>query len=120
MQLFISVSLIAYFISSSSAGQVFVPGECPEVPFVKSFNCHDFLGIWIEIWDTGFGTPCVKNTVMKGQDAFYHAFVEPMNAFVKLNSINPVDFSEGFNVSVPANSYIDGGVLKIFATDYGK
>lgn len=100
--------------------KVAIEGKCPDVPFVKDFDSTKFSGKWFSVKETGKSTPCVTYQLAETTPFHYEAFVYPLNFTIEFEKKNVEDFADGLSVSLKINPYVDGGVLKVFATDYGE
>lgn len=97
-----------------------VEGKCPVVPFVENFDGAKFLGKWYAIRQTGpKGVPCIYHQVEEPKPNYFEGFMTPINVTLKLTRTNANDFSEGLSVEVKEVPFLDGGNLRLFATDYG-
>lgn len=107
-------------IGLSSAGPIVTgfQGKCPEVPFVADFNSTAFLGSWFAIKETGRKIPCVTYNLEELAPGHYKSTVYPKKFSMEFTKKNVETFAEGMTVDFKINPFMDGGVLKVVATDY--
>lgn len=116
----IAIFLVAATVVLAEPVKVAIDGKCPDVPFVKDFDSVKFSGKWFSMKETGKTTPCVTYQLAETASHHYEAFVYPLNFTIAFEKKNVEDFADGLSVSLKINPYVDGGVLKVFATDYGE
>lgn len=100
--------------------KVGIDGKCPLVPFVGDFDGLKFLGKWFAIRETGKEIPCVTYELDEPEPNHFHAFVTPKNFTMEFDKKNVDDWSQGLGITFKINPFMDGGELRIFATDYGE
>jgi lipocalin len=107
--------------SAAAAGKVGFEGKCPVVPFVDNFNAQNFIGKWYGIKQSGAKEiPCITFQIDQPRPDYFESFMSPLNATLQLEKANADSYAEGFTVSFKANPFMDGGNLRLFATDYGE
>lgn len=114
------IALAVCFLGLSSAGPIVngFEGKCPEVPFVANFNETAFLGSWFAIKETGRKIPCVTYNLEELAPGHYKSTVYPKKFSMEFTKKNVETFAEGMTVDFKINPFMDGGVLKVVATDY--
>lgn len=94
-----------------------IEGKCPDLPFVKDFNSTEFSGKWFSVKETAITVPCVTYQFAQTSPYLYEAYASPLNYTTQFEKINVEDFADGFDIHFIPYAY--GGVMKVFATDYG-
>jgi hypothetical protein len=111
---------VVIFFSGFSAEKVTFDGKCPQVTFVKDFDSSKFFGKWYSVKETGKEIPCIEYDWEETRPNHFHGHVLPQNKTIELDKINADDFADGLKVDFEAHPFINGGVFKVFATDYGE
>jgi hypothetical protein len=111
---------IAFFIAEISADKTAFDGKCPEVSFVKDFDSTKFFGKWFAVKETGREIPCIYYNWEETRPNHFHGYVLPHNKTIEFDKVNAESFSEGLKVEFEPNVDINGGIFKVFATDYGE
>lgn len=114
------LAICAIGCSADPVVKVGIKGKCPEVDFVDDFDASKYLGKWFAIRETGKETPCINYDIKEVEVNHYSAKVEPKGVTMEFKKKNPESYADGYTISFPINPYMDGGVLKVFDTDYGK
>lgn len=114
------IALAVCFVGLSSAGPIVngFAGKCPDIPFVPNFNATGFLGSWFAIKETGRKIPCVTYNLEELAPGHYKSTVYPKKFSMEFTKKNVETFAEGMTVDFKVNPFMDGGVLKVVATDY--
>lgn len=123
MNLISVVFVLALCKLSSSVAvpyRVSFEGKCPVVKFVDDFDSSKFVGKWYAVKETGREVPCVSYELEETRSNHYHAYVKPANFTIEFDKKNVEDYADGLSVKIARNPYMNGGELKIFATDYGE
>lgn len=112
---------VCTFGSSKAAPGVGIEGKCPVIPFVEKFDASKFVGKWFGIKQTSpKDIPCVYFQVSNPRPNYFEGFMSPLNGTFELTTIKVDDYAEGLTVSFKTNPFMDGGNLRLFATDYGE
>lgn len=122
ISIFVAFAFLICVSSSEVPPRVGIDGKCPLVKFVDDFDSAKFLGKWFAVKETGKEIPCVNYKLDADDEKLHHfnAFVLPANVTFEFEKNNIYDFTDGLTVTFKANPYMDGGQLRIFATDYGE
>jgi hypothetical protein len=116
----VAICIIGSAAATPAPVKVGIDGKCPAVAFVEDFDSAKFLGNWFAIKETGKEIPCINYHLEETRPNHYHGHVYPQNFTIEFDKNNVDDFSEGLKVTFEVNPYMNGGDLKVFATDYGK
>lgn len=117
---FITAIFVLAISNLVSSSEVELPGKCPKVPFVESFDMSKFAGTWYGIKETGDEVPCAHYELTEHRANHIHATLQPLNLTIELDKHNVNDYADGLDVTFKVNPIMDGSHLSIFATDYGE
>jgi hypothetical protein len=117
-----AIFLLAFCVAKLSATPVEkgIKGKCPEVNFVDNFDSPKAMGEWFSIKATGQIFPCLTYQLEETRPNHFHSFVTPPKLTMEFDKISVESFVDGLKVNFKMNPYMDGGKLKVFATDYGE